>query len=371
MAKCARLVAIFGFFIYLTTLVASDPIDDYQEITYDHLNFISEMKINERNRMGLIRDCSGICSHYLNTFQLFNEEYIGTNANYCPGQLRNCQLYEAPEEISISASVYNFWNWLMWASGNEDTISFIHNRRVLLQFICPTCKCYCDDYLNPNLTGSICLDRVLSNVTDGYVVTGVRFKIIDKIVRIQIQQGKLVNNIIDSNTRHWQEVNVCKESKRMNYDNRSLLMDDIILPKDFVVTGVSLSLTQISKGFYLSVYGKPMHELKNVNVNETEFHSPPGNRINLMTPNMEIPTAGQGENVELSTPGQSLISFQTLGLTEDNDLNDPQLIPFLDIRDVISVNDAKLIRGVGIYWRGQKDYGGYIAFKLFVDKYSI
>ncbi|XP_044586642.1 uncharacterized protein LOC123266464 [Cotesia glomerata] len=115
------------------------------------------------------------------------------------------------------------------------------------------CKCLCnrlnDSNSNDNdergkLIDSICLDPV--SVDKDHVVTGVRFKIHDNVIYLELQQGKLINYRIVSKPE-WKISYHCEEKKYINYSPGvpsnelfSILAEDFVLSEDAVVTGVTL-----------------------------------------------------------------------------------------------------------------------------------
>lgn len=79
------------------------------------------------------------------------------------------------------------------------------------------------------------------------VITGIRFRIVKQLVCLQIQQGKLINTIIDPKTVRWQPVNLPKFENnsnivRLNYTNRSLNLDDVEVSRRSIVTGKCLKI---------------------------------------------------------------------------------------------------------------------------------
>ncbi|GBP58305.1 hypothetical protein EVAR_11585_1 [Eumeta japonica] len=187
-------------------------------------------------------------------------------------------------------------------------------------------------------------------------------------------------------------------------------LDDIILPAGMVVTGVKFEESQYFNGISLMIEGWEVFNsigdfkfsdrrqwFSNDNYNSPypyfEFGSsglrqtyvgPPnsggtrpvsaqlldslvdairffmtGKRVNL--DKCGDPLRGPKRNKELSTPGDSSVAFQ---LSDWNRDGSQSLIPFIDLQEVIT-NPPSPIGGLGIFYKGQEDHGGFISLKVF------
>lgn len=91
--------------------------------------------------------------------------------------------------------------------------------------------------------------RTMNNNNICYrVVTGVRFKKVNQIIHIQIQQGELMpRGNIDKASVHWksiEEFNVLDSNIKngidyhtLSWEKRGLDLDDLILDKNYLLTG--------------------------------------------------------------------------------------------------------------------------------------
>lgn len=91
--------------------------------------------------------------------------------------------------------------------------------------------------------------RIMNNNNICYrVVTGVRFKKVNQIIHIQIQQGELMpRGNIDKASVHWksiEEFNVLDSNIKngidyhtLSWEKRGLDLDDLILDKNYLLTG--------------------------------------------------------------------------------------------------------------------------------------
>lgn len=91
--------------------------------------------------------------------------------------------------------------------------------------------------------------RIMNNNNICYrVVTGVRFKKVNQIIHIQIQQGELMpRGNIDKASVHWksiEEFNVLDSNIKngidyhtLSWEKRGLDLDDLVLDKNYLLTG--------------------------------------------------------------------------------------------------------------------------------------
>lgn len=91
--------------------------------------------------------------------------------------------------------------------------------------------------------------RTMNNNNICYrVVTGVRFKKVNQIIHIQIQQGELMpRGNIDKASVHWksiEEFNVLDSNIKngidyhtLSWEKRGLDLDDLVLDKNYLLTG--------------------------------------------------------------------------------------------------------------------------------------
>lgn len=77
------------------------------------------------------------------------------------------------------------------------------------------------------------------------VATGARFKIYGNVIHLEIQQAKLSEGQIDSTTLNWKTSSNCNSPRKVtsNFVRRSysclkLILEDMILPENAVLTGI-------------------------------------------------------------------------------------------------------------------------------------
>ncbi|XP_014300308.2 uncharacterized protein LOC103575366 isoform X2 [Microplitis demolitor] len=356
----------------LVHIQAKDPDMHRKDVTFGGFTFLRGQLFDEQhlNNKGV---CTGRCSDYENTHYHYNDRYnksITQQLFKCSGRIVKCRNVN---NFDISVVVYadnNMYRYKVNKERNDYQIRKAENYHdhynsqkhhdlytnydVKSDYNnCATCKCYCDDTTNKKIIRSFCLDAVKSRTEDGYVITGLRFRIRARIVHLEIQQGKLVNGVVDRNTVHWFAKNWCSLTGAMNYDNRSFQLDDIILPHNQVLTGLMINRydpkTKIHGyrlgRFSLGVIATVLDNKGNLDVNNWfTYH-----RI-------------QGFRDELSTPNRHYIKFHPSDWKYDFAQH---IIPFLDLQDVVTEPPSP-VSGAGIYYKSKKGYGGFIAPKIVV-----
>ncbi|XP_008547121.1 uncharacterized protein LOC103570971 isoform X2 [Microplitis demolitor] len=223
-----------------------------------------------------------------------------------------------------------------------------------------------------------------SDLYNKRVITGIRLVTKLSITYFEIQEGVLVNGTIDNNTINWNN-EVTKrlddyeknnqlpsytdgDLMRLTYDLRLLDLDDIVLPAGVVAVGVQFRVVKDHLTFQVAgirifnELGQPVNSSKVEWFNETD-----PNRKELLINDLDIPTFGKKANLELSKPGENYIKFQMSSWNIDGGQT---LYPFIDLQEVTTYPPAP-IGGVGLFYKGQPGFGGFIAPKLITTNNTI
>lgn len=82
------------------------------------------------------------------------------------------------------------------------------------------------------------------------VVTGIRWKVVNEIIYMQIQEGKFENIIsVDPETVHWKDIETHGRDENvitLNETQRAVILDDSILQVRSYVTGMGKEIHQFS-----------------------------------------------------------------------------------------------------------------------------
>ncbi|KAF7988536.1 hypothetical protein HCN44_001109 [Aphidius gifuensis] len=126
--------------------------------------------------------------------------------------------------------------------------------------LCPSPVRICTVNSTTNSVRFVSIKPVIAS-TD-YVVTGVRWKFLNKILYLEIQQGKFENDTIVDGTVEWKKTNQhASNTNTISIGKNSakgFIMDDVKLPLDYIITGVKFNVSDEST-ITLFVTGKDMY----------------------------------------------------------------------------------------------------------------
>ncbi|KAK0072072.1 hypothetical protein PV326_000487, partial [Microctonus aethiopoides] len=241
-----------------------DPKIHVEGVTYGRLKYFIQGYVTGEQYLNESPVCDLKCSDYNHTKHHNHVGHYTPNLNLiCHGTIYDCQTsnIETICEQPYSKTNDRRYAGLMDISEmtRRDCInkSDPKNRKNITSFsvveagilpwamfnqkLCELCTCHCDYKNTVKSIRSFSLKEVNSNINENYVITGIRFRIVNQVVCLQIQQGKLINTIIDPKTVHWQPVDLPKLENnnnvvRLNYTKRSLNLDDVEVSRCSIVT---------------------------------------------------------------------------------------------------------------------------------------
>jgi len=259
--------------------------------------------------------------------------------------------------------VDSWWRWLFWH--------------------CSYCFCLCDEQ-------GIYSDRffnmrsVIADIKNNQVVTGLRFVKKNRIIHLQIQQGKLLpRGNIDPATVEWVPVEDYKTTDRnifngqdyhtLSWEHRSIDLDDLVADEGHVLTGIRFK--KIGSHLNFEIYITPFNftsgqliepidrSIWKDNSNTDVSAENPRKRLDLnnpdvpiRTPTPSVPDSKSDQYVEFTNTDMDRDAAQTT-------------VPFLDAQPVASLLAVPL-SGAGIYHKGQRNFGGFIAPKIITYDFS-
>ncbi|XP_044253043.1 uncharacterized protein LOC123004011 isoform X2 [Tribolium madens] len=262
-----------------------------------------------------------------------------------------------------TSKVDSWWRWLFWH--------------------CSYCFCLCDEQ-GVNSDRYINLRASIADIQNNRVVTGLRFVKHNRIIHLQIQEGKLLpRGNIDVTTVHWVPVEEYKitdsnvvngqDYHTLSWEKRAVDLDDLTTDEGFVVTGVRFKL--IGSHLNFEIYTTPFdYETGQLIDPETKsmYKDNPNTDSSLYKPRTRVRLT----NPDISTrsPSPSLPDSKTDQYIEftntDMDRDAAQTtVPFFDAQPVDSLQPVPLT-GAGIFHKGQKYFGGFIAPKLITYDFS-
>lgn len=228
---------------------------------------------------------------------------------------------------------------------------------------CSYCMCTCENSINED--GYFNLRPVTSDMNSNYVVVGVRFQMKNQVTHIQIQQGKLLpSGAIDKASIQWKEMDdysifdpnivTGKDFHPITWLERTICLDSVESPKDYVVTGLRL---------------KKVNDYLKLEIRMTQFNFTAGKLITEMSQwHSNNATLEDRTEINLDDP----TDYET-NLTSDNYLRfrasalkidaGQSTSPFINIQTVQS-NPPVPLSGIGIFLRSNSYYGNILMLKL-------
>lgn len=218
-------------------------------------------------------------------------------------------------------------------------------------------------------------------MTANRVVTGLRFRKVNRIMHIQIQEGELMpRGLINATTVEWKAVSDYKLLDRgirsgldyhtMTWDKRAIDLDDLQSPrtKDHVVTGIrfrvlgghlNLEIRITEFNFVSGQLIDPDEKSFWISSDNTESSQGSAKRTPVKLKNPDIPTMSR---VKSNIDSQSNQFVELTHTDLDRDVAQTT-VPYLDAQEVTSIPPVAL-SGAGIFHKGAPLSGGFVAMKL-------
>ncbi|XP_043516156.1 uncharacterized protein LOC122531915 isoform X3 [Frieseomelitta varia] len=295
-------------------------------------------------------------------------EYIDSDMWICPSnsdrrydyiEYENGMIFGQKNTCNKTVTkVDSWWRWLFWH--------------------CSYCFCYCDDN-TMNSDRYFSLRKVESDIANNKVVTGIRFRKVNQIIHMQIQEGELLpRGYIDQSTVRWkpiEEFSVLDRNVKngidyhtLSWEKRGLDLDDLVHDDDdYLLTGLkfrmvgprlNLEVKMTAFNFTTGKLIKPLEKSLWISHDNTD-------RTELKLENPDIPIQTPLLALPDSKP-QQYLNFAPSDRKKDAAQN---TIPFLDIQSVES-NPPVPIAGAGIFHKGRLASGGYVAMRLITYDFS-
>ncbi|CAG5081320.1 Protein of unknown function [Cotesia congregata] len=334
-------------------------------------NSINLISINEE-KLTSDKRCTGNCDSLDDHGRVSGRSL--NDSNQCPGDLLNCWFQSKTEKRKkAEKDAYDTRPHLNCGSRGCSPILVTNPKydgfKKVLDHTGNMCKCRCHRTYNLDsidednkLLDSICFDPV--SVDKGFVATGTKFTRHDNVIYLQLRQARLSNGRLIETTKKWTDLKRCSPANTKPVYNSDLnkyleiKLEDIILPENAVVTGVTLED---------SVQGRYLNDNSNFDEKRgeiTQRSQCSGSTTYSVFGNYQVkPSTGVSirDNNEFSKSCQSHILFQ--GSSQDNEKL-PYVVPYVDLREIVT-ESPEAIRGIGWHHRGFPGYGGFLALKIF------
>ncbi|XP_076627386.1 chemokine-like protein orion isoform X2 [Colletes latitarsis] len=295
--------------------------------------------------------------------KVLNCEFVDSDMWICPSPSNSSRRYEHIEYengrvfgqkstcTTGTTKVDSWWRWLFWH--------------------CSYCFCYCDD----NTTKSdryFSLRSVTSDVANNKIITGIALKKVNQIIHIQIQEGELMpRGYINETTIAWKPIDafhILDKNVKSNIDyhtlaweRRALDLDDLVPAQDHLLTGIkfrtigshlNLEIMATPFNFTTGKLIQPIEKsfwMSNDDTTRTELKlEQPDIPIRYSTPS--LPDSGKDQYLNFAPSDRVYDAAQNT-------------IPFIDIQPIVP-NPPVPIAGAGIFHKGRRASGGFVALKL-------
>lgn len=346
---------------------------------------VNEVDLNQDNT------CKESCVAYTNSQEksCFGVNQFCSQSRRCSkGRIYNCAFVEADSRVCTSNAPGRRYDWVEYKSGrlhgHKSQCNQPGNQQHQVDswwrwlfWHCSYCTCLCDQ---PGARSDryVSLQSALASASSNYLVTGIRFVKVDRVVHIQIQEGEtLPQGAVNTSTLNWRPitpVNIPKYREdsledgpgyaTLRYEERALDLDDLLAPEGYVITG--LRFRKLGGHINLEAQVSPIDfstGLINVdranwmsNDNTPAAEHKPRRKLSLESP--DIPTRSS-KSLPDSVSDQ-YIEFQASSLEKDLSQT---TVPYLD-SSAIFPQPPTWLSGVGVYHKGSPGYGGYIAFRI-------
>ncbi|KAK0174922.1 hypothetical protein PV327_010629 [Microctonus hyperodae] len=359
-------------------------------------------------------DCTGTCGDMFKPYTTGCYDYENwCTARSCLGYIYDCESASSSticELPSDSRRRYDYaknkWG-TVYGSENSCTGSVRHPNGWLRGTVfCDVCFCTCAEQTGySDAIRTINLRPKITDIQANMVLIGVKFISQDKQIMIQICEGQLLpGGRIKPETEHWIDLEhfsyistedyggsfyLIKDNEKtkmyhnidfahIRYYQDKMNLDDVNAPFGYIVTGIKFE----NEGKDNEIWNETPLQ---ISIHVTKFDFNNGtlytddesshwvNAKNMDDPSLNYkykrqevvlssptdPSVG-GRSVEISEPNQ-FIKFRASDRAKDAGQS---TVPFFDGQSVIASPNTAL-SGIGLYHKGNKGSGGFLAFRLF------
>ncbi|XP_063904374.1 uncharacterized protein LOC135123541 isoform X2 [Zophobas morio] len=364
-----------------------DPNKHVSDETFIELrHFLRGIILNKAN-LDPNKACSAECDAF--TYRKLPNKCNNDNA-WCNKQqpcrkIINCHYIDSSMEVCPSKNINREnrrYEYVEFGNGRvfgkkkncSTRLTYLATYIYWIVYRCSYCFCICDEYDKYSTERTINLRVAMSNTAGNKVVTGLRFVKHNRIIHLQVQEGKLLPfGQIDLSTVRWvppEDYSIQNKNYHKNEDyhvftweERGVDLADIKAENGTVITGVQFK--KVGTRIHLEVRLTPFNFTTGVLKDNQSFiiHDPniqhkhdSGKELKLIT--TDIPTRSPFPSTRLTT--DTYVQFTNTGYDKDAGQT---TVPFFDAQPVESTMPVPL-SGVGLFHKGQPGYGGFITPKI-------
>ncbi|XP_017130379.1 uncharacterized protein LOC108148044 isoform X2 [Drosophila elegans] len=364
------------------TVWRCDPTKHEVGVTYEEVTRLLQGYIENEVDLNSDGSCGRDCSYYKSTKSegCFDNKFCSEQPK-CSGGVYDCRFVESDMKVCQAAkNSSRRYEFIQYESGlvhgKEGSCNKrLHNANSWNRWIiqeCSYCLCLCDDqgihsdrYFN--------LRPVFADVDRNRVVTGLRFVKRNRVFHLQIQEGELLPlGVINESTLQWKPVDEYSvtdkdvqegiDFHRLTYEKRSVDLDELKADDNSVVTGLRFKV----RGTHLQLEAQfsrvdfqsgLLIDPKTKSYWRSACNDQQRNKLPLK--DAQVSTRSSTASIPYSSDNH-FIEFTNTGFEQDAGQS---TVPFIDMQDVVS-EPAVPLSGIGLYYKGQDGFGGFLAPKL-------
>ncbi|XP_050438388.1 uncharacterized protein LOC126844318 isoform X2 [Adelges cooleyi] len=372
-----------------------DPSKHVRGETYYEVTQLLQGFLENEVDMNFEQNCFQNCAYYdvAEHRSCFKDQFCAKQ-HACHGRILNCQFIDSDMRVCQAPfGSTRRYDYIEYANGRvlgdnsvgcKGATSKVDSWWRYLMWHCSYCFCICDS----SDTASdryFSLRPSLSDISQNKVVTGVRFNKVKQMFHLQVEEGVLgPRGSINESTRRWVDLPVPGftyqnvtlrdgvDYHTLSYTSRAIDLDNVMAPKNMVVTGVKFRMigphlnieTRVTPfDFATGKLTEPIEKSYWIGNENTEL-SPTG-RTEIDISNSDLPTKAKTAS-EPDVSSNKFLMFTHSSM--DRDVAQTTL-PFID-KQTVAPYPATPLSGVGIYFKGIKDHAGYIGANVFTYDFS-
>ncbi|XP_017025400.1 uncharacterized protein [Drosophila kikkawai] len=355
-------------------------------VTYDEVTRLLQGYIENEVDLSAEETCRHDCAYYQSTRNdkgCHGDEFCSKQPR-CRGGLYNCQFVESDLKVCQSAeNSHRRYEFIEGGGGRHLGRAKACSRGMdrakswVSWFVkCNYCFCLCDEE-GPQSDRYFNLRPATADIGRNRVVTGLRFIKHNRIFHLQIQEGELLTHgVINGTTLQWKPLDSYSISDKdvrqdvdyhaLSYENRSINLVEVKDDNDFLVTGLRFQVV----GGHLNLEAQfTGFDFKSGQLTEQTYWSSANNekaRRKVALENSKVSSETFTSSEPYPSDNDQYVEFTNSGLEEDAAQT---TVPLIDIQEVVSEPPFPL-SGVGVYYKGSKGHGGYVAPKLITYDFS-
>jgi len=310
---------------------------------------------------------------------------VGKDRSICRGTVVDCNFLGSDLNICASTEGIRRYNYIQYDNGRvlgdnralEQTQCDLSKGRAeswTRWFVhCSNCFCYCDDPTNSERHFS--LHDVVSNIHKNKIVTGVALKKYLGVFHFLITEQELGSYAtVNTSFPTWASWNRNEnfyindpqirdgiDYHTLSWQNRSVNLDTVEVPDGKVVTGVRFRVVDgaLTIQVRATEFDFATGRLQNLE-NSFWYASNAKNRVELVLERPNIPTKADIKSIP-DVRNNQYIRFQPTDMQKDIAQT---TIPFIDAQLVQPGPNLVPLAGIGLFYKGFPQNGGFIAPKV-------